>query len=38
MCKALQVVDLRSSEFLVHPKQKDFSEPYDVVHHATWQF
>ncbi|CAI9281705.1 unnamed protein product [Lactuca saligna] len=38
ICKALEVVDLRSSEFLVYPKQKDFSEPYDVVHHTTCQF
>ncbi|KAL7606749.1 hypothetical protein Lser_V15G17069 [Lactuca serriola] len=31
ICKALEAVDLRSSEFLIHPKQKDFSEPYDAV-------
>ncbi|CAH1423475.1 unnamed protein product [Lactuca virosa] len=31
ICKALEAVDLRSSEFLIHPKQKVFSEPYDAV-------
>ncbi|KAI3718205.1 hypothetical protein L6452_19067 [Arctium lappa] len=31
ICKALEVVDLRTSEFLIHPKLKDFSEPYQVV-------
>ncbi|KAK1419376.1 hypothetical protein QVD17_28542 [Tagetes erecta] len=34
ICKALEAVDLRSSEFLVHPKLKadiDFSEPYQLA-------
>lgn len=31
ICKALEAVDLRTSEFLIHPKLKDFSEPYQVV-------
>ncbi|KAM0025824.1 putative transcription factor Nin-like family [Helianthus debilis subsp. tardiflorus] len=31
ICKALEAVDLRASEFLIHPKLKDFSEPYEVA-------
>ncbi|KAI3774234.1 hypothetical protein L1987_48781 [Smallanthus sonchifolius] len=31
VCKALEAVDLRSSEFLIHPKLKDFNEPYQVA-------
>ncbi|KAM0050266.1 putative transcription factor Nin-like family [Helianthus debilis subsp. tardiflorus] len=31
ICKALEAVDLRTSEFLIHPKLKDFSEPYEVA-------
>ncbi|KAI3711451.1 hypothetical protein L2E82_41552 [Cichorium intybus] len=27
----IEAVDLRSSEFLIHPKQKDFSKPYDAL-------
>ncbi|GJQ98680.1 NLP2-like protein isoform X1 [Tanacetum coccineum] len=29
--KALEVGDLRSSDFLIHRKLKDFSEPYELV-------
>ncbi|KAI7730734.1 hypothetical protein M8C21_033368 [Ambrosia artemisiifolia] len=31
ICKALEAVDLRTSDFLIHPKLKDFSEPYEVA-------
>ncbi|KAJ9560703.1 hypothetical protein OSB04_005863 [Centaurea solstitialis] len=31
ICKALEAFDLRTSEFLSHPKLKDFGEPYEVV-------
>ncbi|XP_076920038.1 protein NLP2-like [Bidens hawaiensis] len=29
--KALEAVDLRSSEFLIHPKLKDLNEPYEAA-------
>ncbi|KAK9070843.1 hypothetical protein SSX86_009411 [Deinandra increscens subsp. villosa] len=29
--EALEAADLRSSEFLIHPKPKDFNEPYQVT-------
>ncbi|XP_071715928.1 protein NLP5-like [Rutidosis leptorrhynchoides] len=29
--KALEIVDLRSSDFFIHPKLKDFNEPYEMV-------
>lgn len=31
ICKALEAVDLRSSEFLIQSKQKEISERYDAV-------
>ncbi|KAL4585098.1 hypothetical protein LXL04_009712 [Taraxacum kok-saghyz] len=31
ICKALEAVDLRTSEFLMHSTQKEFIEPYDAV-------
>ncbi|GJV15296.1 soluble inorganic pyrophosphatase [Tanacetum coccineum] len=33
-----QVVDLRSSDFLIRRKLKDFSKPYELVHKGEWYY